>query len=92
MKNCHDPVVVTKLSVPHDPSRLHKEHFACAFTAGEALAAFETAFDDESPTLTVRHAAAGCEVCADLQVPEQVGESAACFATVLRLDGLRPVR
>jgi len=64
--------------------RLHKEHFACAYTAGEALAALETAFDDESHTLKVRQAAAGHEVSANLQAPEQVEE------TLCKM--LRPVR
>ena len=49
------------------PAWLHKENFECVFTAGEALAALETHFDDKSCTLSVRHRAQAGMVTANLQ-------------------------
>ena len=74
------------------PAWLHKEHFACAYTAGEALAALETVFDDESCTLTVRQRAPPREVRANLQAQDQVGtisllqSSRSCGSCVQRVQ------
>lgn len=67
------------------PAWLHKEHFACAYTAGEALAALESAFDDQSGELTVRQPVAAREVCANLRAPEQVSKKLATSACLLSL-------
>ena len=54
------------------PAWLHKENFECAFTAGEALAALDTHFDDASCTLSVRQRAQAHMVAANLQDAAQV--------------------
>jgi uncharacterized protein YcbX len=61
------------------PEWLHKEHFECAFTAAQVLSQLETAFDDDSYTLTLsqrtahRGSSGGVtSVRADLLVEEDV--------------------
>ena len=72
---------------PCAPAWLHKKNFLCAFTAGPALGAYTTAYDDATDELTVKARDTGALVMrARLTCPAGIAHVEEFFSSVTRRD------